>query len=122
MVDLPPDHAGPGSAAPQAAPGEAAVRASACAGGGLVVDQDEPQCGDGAGVVTSVLEVGERVPHRADQLTGAGSAGQPGHGPSGQLRHHGAPPPGLAEVPSSAEGTVEERHPREVQERAVTLV
>jgi hypothetical protein len=52
VVDLPPDHARPGSATPQAAPGEAAVRASAGGGRGLVVHQDEPQRGNSAGVVT----------------------------------------------------------------------
>jgi hypothetical protein len=51
-VDLSPDHARPGSAAPQAAPGEAAVRASAGGSRGLVVYQDEPQRGNSAGVVT----------------------------------------------------------------------
>ena len=52
VVDLPPDHARPGSTAPQPAPGEAAVRASAGAGRGLVVHQDEPQRGNRTGVVT----------------------------------------------------------------------
>ncbi len=55
VVDLDPDHARPGPAAPQTAPGEAAVRASAGGGGGLVVHQDEPQRGDNAGVVTRPL-------------------------------------------------------------------
>jgi hypothetical protein len=55
VVDLPPDHARPGSAAPQSVPGEAAVRASAGGGGGLVVYQDEPQRGNSAGVVTRVF-------------------------------------------------------------------
>ncbi len=55
VVDLPPDHARPGSAVPQAAPAEAAVRASADGVGGVVVHQDEPQRGDSAGVVTRPL-------------------------------------------------------------------
>lgn len=53
-------------AAPEVAPGEAAAGAAAAArGGGLVVDRDGAQCGDGVGVLTGALEVGELQAGRA---------------------------------------------------------
>lgn len=46
------------------APGEAAAgRAPAGAGWWLVVDQDEPQRGDGPGVLSRPLKLGEHGPH-----------------------------------------------------------
>jgi hypothetical protein len=80
-ADLAPHHAWPGAATPQAAPAQpSASTTSTRAGGRLVVYQHEPQCGDGAGVVTGLLHIGQLVPHRADQLSQVGSLSQPGHG------------------------------------------
>ena len=64
-----------------AAPSQAAAGAASTRGGGLVVCKDAPQRGDGPGVVTGLLQRGERVPHRTDQFSGLGVVGQPGHSP-----------------------------------------
>ncbi len=49
--------------------------------------QHGSQCGDGVGVVTGPLQLGELVPHRADHRTsgGVGVPSQPRHGPVRQL-------------------------------------
>ena len=64
-ADLVPHDAGETAAAPgDAAAGTASARAS----GGLVVHQDKLQRGDDPGVLTGPFQLGQRVPHRADDL------------------------------------------------------
>lgn len=58
--------------------GAATAVASSTARGGLVVDQDGPQCGERAGIVTIPLEISERVPDRADHGAHLRSGGEPG--------------------------------------------
>jgi hypothetical protein len=48
----------------------AATGVASTRSGGLVACQDTPQCGNGPRVVTSSLQLGERVPHRTHQLSG----------------------------------------------------
>ena len=58
-ADLVPDDAGEGAAAP----GVPAAGAASTRWGGLVLDQDPSQRGDGAGVLTGSFQVAECVPH-----------------------------------------------------------
>lgn len=64
-----------GSAAPCPATGVASAR-----WGGLMVGQNAAQRGDGPGLLTGPLQLGERVPHGADQVAVAWAVSQPVQG------------------------------------------
>jgi hypothetical protein len=92
-VDGEPDTAGKAAAAPEASPSVAAAGATtAGTSRGLMVAQEEPQSGNGVGVMTGPPQFGELVPHRTDQPTGVGSVGQPARLRSGSTAAVSGPP------------------------------
>jgi hypothetical protein len=52
-------------------------------GGGLVVDEDKSQGGEGTGVLAGPLQLSERDPHRAGQVSSVGVRSKPGQRPGG---------------------------------------
>ncbi|MGH3885087.1 MAG: hypothetical protein ACRDSZ_00725 [Pseudonocardiaceae bacterium] len=74
-ANLVPDDAGEGPAAPCPPAGVASAR-----WGGLMVGQDSAQRGDGSGLLTGPLQLGEGVPHGADQVAVAWAVSQPVQG------------------------------------------
>lgn len=72
-TNLAPHYAGKPTRAPQTAPTHAAAGATSTRRGGLMMDQDEPQCGEQTRMVTSSLQLGECAPYRIDHQLGVRS-------------------------------------------------